>query len=147
MPSSRQRVRKNRPSDDCLWGHKGHSKNCQTNPSSETILPSPQTYLATPSFRRAASSPPRGAPRTVSCKCRGASPWISAGMTPSCSCSLRGACGLLVPREVSGASCFPAGSGRRGRRSAGTGTASVAGEACRQPRATSSQSLAVPALR
>jgi hypothetical protein len=42
-------------------------------------------YPATPAFRRAAPSRPRDAPRTTSCRYRGASLSASLGKVPSCS--------------------------------------------------------------
>src|SRR3712207_6412795 len=132
MPAySSKRVVFSRGSAEALGGDRlpvctGHPQNCRTNPSSEAILPSSQTYQSTPSYRPAAPSPPRGAPGTASCMSLGASPWASLGKAPSCSRCRPGASlssGLGVER---GTSCCPAGSDRQGRSSGGTGSSAPA---------------------
>jgi hypothetical protein len=72
-------MRKNRPDDDRLRYPNGPSKNCRTNPSSETIPPSSPAYPATPSWRRVEPSPPHCVPLGAASKSHGASPWASPG--------------------------------------------------------------------
>jgi hypothetical protein len=55
-------VCKSPPDADRLSVSADYTRNCRTNPSEGTILPSSLTYLATLSCEQAAPSPPRGAP-------------------------------------------------------------------------------------
>jgi hypothetical protein len=52
----------------------GYRQNCRTNPLSRAILPTSRTCLATPSCRRVAPYPPRGAPTRAGRRSSSASP-------------------------------------------------------------------------
>src|SRR5215211_6931822 len=113
-------VCKSPPDADRLSVSADYTRNCRTNPSEGTILPSSQTYLATPSCEQAAPSPPRGAPTRAARRSASASPWASPGTAPACSRCRRASPLSSRPCEGRGSSRSRAGSRRPDRSNDGT---------------------------